>query len=169
MGEEWGRLSFTERQHSAAFRSEVAPGRSDEIEEPEIIDDPSEKVELSSDADRFLKDVVENPFKPLTERYERFSSRYKGNKAKDELVDNGVLFERQVKSDDSKRKLLELTDKGRDYVESVLELETKHRGRGSVVHRYWQHRIKEAFEEAGWHAFWRSSMPMSMSTWKTQS
>ena len=28
-----------------------------------------------------------------------------------------------------------------------------HRGRGGIVHRYWQHRIEEAFEEQGWSAF----------------
>jgi hypothetical protein len=48
--------------------------------------------------------------------------------------------------------LLELTKKGRQYVEDELDLEAKHRGRGGVVHRYWQHRIKEAFEQAGWYA-----------------
>jgi len=46
-----------------------------------------------------------------------------------------------------------LTEKGRDYAENSLDLDTKHRGRGGVVHRYWQHRIKKAFEEAGWHSF----------------
>ena len=91
-------------------------------------------------------------FKALTKRYDRFSSRYKGNKAKDELIDAGVLFERQVKAGDRK-KLLELTDKGRDYAQNQLDLDTKHRGRGGIVHQYWQHKIREAFEDAGWHAF----------------
>lgn len=35
----------------------------------------------------------------------------------------------------------------------MLEIEVEHNGRGGVIHRYWQKRIKEAFEEAGWHAF----------------
>jgi DNA-binding PadR family transcriptional regulator len=100
-----------------------------------------------------LEDVVENPFKPLTERYRRFSSRYKGNKAKNQLVENGVVVERQVRSQQGKRKLLQITDKGRDYIEDNLDLEAKQRGRGGVVHRYWQHRIKEVFEEAGWDVF----------------
>jgi DNA-binding PadR family transcriptional regulator len=152
MAEEWAELSYTERDTTKRFRDEVAPGRSDEVQDPEILEDPEKEIELSNEADRLLKDVVENPFNALTERYQLFSSRYKGNKAKDELVDQGILFERQVKTGERK-KLLELTDKGRDYVENQLDLDAKHRGRGGIVHRYWQHRIKEAFEDAGWHAF----------------
>jgi len=152
MAEKWSKLSHTKRDTTKRFRDEIAPGRSDEVEDPEILEDPEKEIELSNEADHLLKDVVENPFKALTKRYDRFSSRYKGNKAKDELIDAGVLFERQVKTVDRK-KLLELTDKGRDYIENQLDLDAKHRGRGGVIHRYWQHRIKEAFEDAGWYAF----------------
>jgi DNA-binding PadR family transcriptional regulator len=152
MAEEWAELSYTERDTTKRFRDEIALGRSDEVEDPEILEDPEKEIELSNEADRLLRDVVESPFKALTERYQLFSSRYKGNKAKDELVDEGILFERQVKTGDRK-KLLELTDKGRDYAENQLDLDAKHRGRGGIVHRYWQHRIKEAFEDSGWHAF----------------
>jgi hypothetical protein len=152
MAEKWSELSYKERDTTKRFRDRIAPGRSDKIKEPEILEDPEKEIELSNNADRLLKDVVENPFKALTKRYDRFSSRYKGNKAKDELIDAGVLFERQVKAG-QRKKLLELTDKGRSYVEEQLNVEAKHKGRGSIVHRYWQTRIKEAFEEAGWHAF----------------
>lgn len=152
MAEKWSKLTVSDRDTTKRFRDEIAPGRSDEVEEPEILEDPEKEIELSNEANQLLKDIVENPFKALTKRYDRFSSRYKGNKAKDELIDTGVLFERQVKAGDRK-KLLELTDKGRSYVEDELDLDVKHRGRGSIVHRYWQHKIREAFEEAGWHAF----------------
>ncbi|WP_245810011.1 ATP-binding protein [Halorubrum vacuolatum] len=152
MAKEWAELDYTERETTRRFRDKIAPGRTEKVEEPEILEDPEKEVELTKEADCLLKDVIENPFKALTQRYDLFSSRYKGNKAKDELVDKGILFERQVKTGDRK-KLLELTDKGREYAENSLELELKHRGRGGVVHRYWQHRIKDAFEEAGWHAF----------------
>ena len=152
MAEKWSKLTVSNRDTTKRFRDKIAPGRSDEVEEPEILEDPEKEIELSDNADRLLKDIVENPFKALTKRYDQFSSRYKGNKAKDELIDAGVLFERQVKAGDRK-KLLELTDKGRSYVENELELEAKHRGRGGIIHRYWQHKIMEAFEEAGWHAF----------------
>jgi DNA-binding PadR family transcriptional regulator len=148
--EEWSQLSHEIRKTTKRFDSRIAPGRSEEVPEPRIPDDPTE-AQVSELGNRLLKDVVENPFKPLTERYDRFSSSYKGNKAKNELVDQGLVIERNVKTGD-KRKLLQLTEKGRDYVEDSLDLNTKHEGRGGIIHRYWQHRIKEAFEEQGWAA-----------------
>lgn len=50
-----------------------------------------------------------------------------------------------------KRKLLEITERGREHLEEQ-GTEVKHEGRGGVVHRYWQHLIKDLFEEAGWTA-----------------
>jgi DNA-binding MarR family transcriptional regulator len=142
---QWENLDYEPRKTTQSFDDKIAPGRSESVPEKEVPDDPSE-VDLSSEATRFLKDVVENPFKPLTKRYQRFSSSYKGNKAKNELVDQGVVVERKVKNGEN-RKLLELTEKGRDHIEDDTELDPKH------VHRYWQHFIRDAFEEAGWHAF----------------
>ncbi|WP_353634412.1 ATP-binding protein [Halobacterium sp. NMX12-1] len=150
--ENWNNLSHESRDTTSEFEVEILEGRSGEVPEPDTPEDPTREVNVSSEADRLLKDVVENPFRPLTQRYGEFPSRYKGNKAKDELVDEGVLIERQVRTKSGRRKLLELTKKGRQYVEDELDLETKHRGRGGVVHRYWQTRIKEAFEQAGWYA-----------------
>jgi len=147
----WDSLSHEQRKTTKSFDDRIAPGRSEEVPEEQIPEDPKE-IELSSEAQRLLEDVIENPFKPLTERYKRFSSSYKGNKAKNELVEQGVVIERKVRNGEN-RKLLQLTEKGRDLVENNLDLELKHRGRGGVVHRYWQHFIRDAFEEAGWHAF----------------
>ncbi|WP_236544811.1 ATP-binding protein [Salinirussus salinus] len=149
--EKWSELSSERRKTTKRFDDRIAPGRSEEVPETTIPDDPTE-IQVSNEANRLLKDIVENPFKPLTERYEGFSSTYKGNKAKNELVDQGVVIERNIKAQDGKRKLLQLTEKGRDYAES-LDLEVKHRGRGGIIHRYWQHQVKEAFEEQGWDAF----------------
>jgi len=149
----WDRLSHEPRETTQRFRDSVAPGRSEEVEEPEIVEDPKDVVELSGEADRLLEDIVANPFKALTKRYSRFSSRYKGNKAKNELVEHGVVIERQVKAQEGKRKLLQLTDKGRDYVENELDLDAEHEGRGGIIHRYWQHQIQKAFEEQGLDAF----------------
>jgi DNA-binding PadR family transcriptional regulator len=151
----WNQLSCEPRETTQKFKDRIAPGRTDEVDEPEIIEEPQreEKLELSNEADRLLEDVVENPFKPLTKRYDRFSSRYKGNKAKNELVEHGVVIERQVKSQDGKRKLLQLTDQGRSYAEDTLDLDAEHQCRGGIIHRYWQHQIKDAFKEKGWNAF----------------
>jgi DNA-binding PadR family transcriptional regulator len=143
----WEELDFTPRDATPEFEQAILS----EQEPREIPDDPEGEIEVAEDADRLLKDIVENPFKSLTERYEEFPSSYKGNKAKNDLVDQGLVVERNVRVGEQ-RKLLQLTEKGQDYAES-LGLEGKHTGRGGVVHRYWQHRIRNAFEEAGWDAF----------------
>lgn len=149
--EEWDKLSHEPRDSTPRFEQAVLPGG--DMRETEIVDDPDQEVEVSDDADRLLRDIVENPFRALTDRYEEFSSRYKGNKAKNELVDNSLVIERQVRTqEEGKRKLLQLTEKARDYIEENLGLDVKQRGRGGIIHRYWQHRIKEAFEERGWTA-----------------
>lgn len=147
--EDWNQLEFDPRDVTPEFEQVLLGEHQESMEIP---DDPEDSINISGEADRFLEDVVENPFKPLTRRYEVFSSTYQGNKAKNELVDQGVVVERTVKNGEN-RKLLQLTEKGRDYVEEDTQLDSAHPGRGGVVHRYWQHRIKELFEEIGWHAF----------------
>ncbi|RMB12931.1 ATP-binding protein [Haloplanus aerogenes] len=143
----WEELSSTPRDATPEFEQAILPDQGTR----EIPEDPEREIEVSEDADRLLEDIVENPFKSLTERYEKFPSSYKGNNAKNDLVDQGLVVEGNVRVGEQ-RKLLQLTEKGRDYAKS-LDLEVKHTGRGGVVHRYWQHRIQDAFEEAGWHAF----------------
>jgi DNA-binding MarR family transcriptional regulator len=150
----WEGLGFTSRETTQRFRERIGPSSDDEEGRgiPSDPEDPTE-IQLSQNGERLLKDVVNNPFRPLTERYSDFSSRYKGNKAKNELVDEGAVVERQIHNQEDKRKLLQLTEQGRKHAEEELDLELKRRGRGSVVHSYWQHRIRDLFEEAGWDAF----------------
>jgi hypothetical protein len=146
--EDWHSLSHEPRDTTLRFETYMTLGEEDELEEPNIIDDPTD-VTVSENADRLLKDVVENPFQSLLERYDEFSNRYQGNKAKDELVDAGLIVERTVKHGDN-RKLLELTENGRDYVEDSLNVDTEQQGRGGIIHQYWQHRIEQVFEDASW-------------------
>jgi DNA-binding MarR family transcriptional regulator len=149
MTEKWNQLSFEKRRETPEFKKATGPQQSDSS----IPDDPMEQeLQLSNESDRLLKDIVDSSFKPLTQRYQHFSSSYKGNKAKNELVEHGVVIERHVRTQDGKRKLLQLTDKGRNYIEEELDIDVEQKGRGGVVHRYWQKRVKEAFEKRGWTA-----------------
>ncbi|MFB6292031.1 MAG: ATP-binding protein [Candidatus Nanohaloarchaea archaeon] len=107
---------------------------------------------VSGEAEQLLRDVVEEPFRSLTERYQEFSSSYKGNEAKSELVDAGLVVERNVRPEPVRRKLLQFTEQGRSYVEEELDLGVERTGRGGVVHRFWQNRIRDWFEETGWEA-----------------
>jgi len=147
---EWENLSHEPRKTTQSFDDRIAPGRSESVPDKEIPEEAAE-VELSSEAKRLLEGVVENPFKPLTDRYQEFSSSYKGNKVKNELVDQGVVMERKVKNGED-RKLLQLTEKGREHAQN-LDLDVEREGRGGIIHRYWQHFIRDTFEEAGWHSF----------------
>ncbi|MFA1610047.1 ATP-binding protein [Halobellus rubicundus] len=154
--ENWEKLSHSPRETTPDFREKIGPSNSNEEQGSEIPSDPRDpnsEVQLSSSAERLLEDVVNDPFRPLTERYSDFSSRYKGNKAKNELVDEGVAVERRIHQQEDKRKLLQLTEQGRKYAEKDLDLEVKHGGRGGIIHQYWQHKIRDLFEEAGWDAF----------------
>ncbi|WP_254767473.1 hypothetical protein [Salinilacihabitans rarus] len=148
--EAWQQLSHEPREIAPRLDYMLSGGRTGDRTRSESSDDHGDEG-VSRDADRLLKDVVEHPFKPLLDRYQQFPSRYKGNKLKNELVDHGLVIERKVKGGDQ-RKLLELTQHGREYVEDNLDFNPRFEGRGGIVHRYWQHRIKERFEEAGWTA-----------------
>ncbi|WP_237561350.1 ATP-binding protein [Halostella pelagica] len=148
-GRIWNTLSSEPRKQPQRFEKAVWSDNTDP-EEPGIIDDPPSKITVSDESEQLLRGVVEEPFIPLTERYETFSSRYKGNKAKNELVETGLVTEQSIRTGTGARKLLELTDRGRNYVEQTLDIDPRHEGRGGIVHRYWQHKVKEIFESAGW-------------------
>lgn len=151
-GQLWNQLSYEPRETAPAFRHRLGYHDSED-EQPEIPEDPDHDVELSDDARRLLEDVVENPFKSVTERYEDlFSSRGKGDAPKKELVDRGLVVERGVRVPGHQRKLLQLTTRGREVVEHQFEVAVERKGRGGIVHQFWQKQVKEVMEELGWTA-----------------
>lgn len=147
MSEEWRSLSFRPLDASISEGVE-AP------EEPKPESDngskPSEEPELevSERAERLLRDIVENPFKSVTERYEEFSSRYQGDKAKKELLEKELVEEKSAKLKQGRVKLFELTDTGEEVAED-LGIDVERTGRGGVIHRYWQHQISSRLGEKG--------------------
>jgi len=149
-GAEWASLTATPRERPPAFLD--ALGVTDEAEgtDTEVIDDPSDDVALSETADRLLEDIIDYPFVSMTERYTLFPNEFQGNKVKTELVDAGLVVERYLKTQAGTKTLLELTEQGRRYTETNLERDPSHDGRGGIIHRYWQHQLKGAFEAAGW-------------------
>jgi hypothetical protein len=149
--QKWDALSSEPRVRPTAFVQHIGETDGESVSTT-IPDDSDPGLSLSAEAERLLKDVVEHPFKPLTERYELFSSIGKGGQIKTELVESGVVLQRTVGQAAAPRKLLELTSVGREYVETHLDVDTEQRGRGGIVHQYWQHRIKQHFEATGWVA-----------------
>ncbi|WP_226005957.1 helicase HerA domain-containing protein [Natrinema salinisoli] len=126
----------------ASFSPEQAGSREKPVEEA-----------VSDNAKELLRDIAHHPFKTHLERYELFSesSPSQGITAKNALEDAGLIREHTTVDESGKRKLLELTDHGRQYLEEQ-DVDISYRGRGGVVHRYWQHRIRDLFEENGYEA-----------------
>lgn len=147
-GQQWNQLVHEPRETTWEFRHELGMEQEPSVDVP---DDTANEVDLSEEADRLLQDVVEHPFRSLGERYQELSSMEKGHAAKSELLDAGLVIERSVQARTKSRTLLELTDRGREYLEAD-DVAVEREGRGGVVHRYWQHRIRDLIEDMGWTA-----------------
>lgn len=147
MSPEWRKLSFQPLDSSTS--ESIEPAEQPE-KNPEITSKASEETEyeVSERAERLLEDIVENPFKSVTDRYENFSSRYQGDKAKKELLEKELVEEQKAKLKQGRMKLFELTEKGESYLDE-MGVEVERSGRGGVVHRYWQHRVSDSLEEEG--------------------
>jgi GTPase SAR1 family protein len=147
MSSEWRDLSFKPLDASTSTSIEPAEEAEPEKGDGSKISEEAE-LELSERAERLLRDIAENPFKSVTDRYEEFSSRYQGDKAKKQLLEKELVEEREAKLKQGRMKLFELTNRGESYLEE-LGTEVERVGRGGVVHRYWQHRVSERLEAEG--------------------
>jgi len=151
----WFHAPVPDREQPAAFieavGGHVESDDADEDEETTTEEQDGDESGLSAGAETMLKDVVENPFKPVTDRYELFDNDYKANQVKTELVEADLVRERTLKTGSVRQKLLELTEQGRDWL-ADQEIDVERKGRGSIIHRYWQHQVRDTFELAGWTA-----------------
>ena len=145
--ERWNAVSWTSREPLSTVTEQDT-----QAAEEAGNTDATEAISLSDEAAQLLADIVDQPFRKLGDRYDRLSSIYKGNQAKQELLAADLVEEQAVTTGGGTRTLFDLTDRGRDYAETSLAVETEQRGRGGVVHRFWQHRIMELFDDAGWPA-----------------
>lgn len=148
----WDELASASREITVSFRGRLGEEDQDTRVEPATPDDASDTVELSDVGVQLLNDVVTHPFKSLTDRYALFDNDYEANQVKNELVDAGVVRERTLTIGAEQHKLLELTEDGKEYLAEEEDTEVERKGKGGIVHRYWQHQIRDAFELAGWTA-----------------
>ncbi len=89
---------------------------------------------LAGEALTFVHDVMQHEDDGVRTRYKRLGlSGDKGNRLKNQLVENGVLDEQEVKTGRTYRLLLRVTPRAREK----LGLK-KHLGRGSLTHEYWK-------------------------------
>lgn len=153
MSPEWRQLEFQSRLSLSSFEhgEPGEPGESLEKDRGSGGTDASQ-IELSEEADHLFQDIVDHPFEPVTDRYERlFTSRSKGHRAKKELVEEGFVEEAEVDRGGNRMKLLEVTEDGREYLSSN-GVEFQRKGRGGIVHRYWQNKIKKQAVDQGFPA-----------------
>jgi hypothetical protein len=110
---------------------------------------------LSQSALQMLIQIAQKPFLSLTQRYRQLGlSVAKGVKLKEELLSLGLVKQVSVPlgKPGGEIMLLELTDRGKAIAEKMgIRIEEK--GRGGVVHKFWQNKIKEYFEKQGKQAF----------------
>lgn len=111
--------------------------------------------EIPSIAEELLIDIFNNPYVPVTKRYESLGlSRKKGKAVKDYLIKNNFVTETNIKISNSISNFLILTRRGLEFCEEHgckgnlwREITT---GKVSFRHRFYQFLIKEYLTRDGW-------------------
>jgi len=105
---------------------------------------------LAKEALDYLEAVAKQPFMSATERDKKIgTSTYKGNRLRDQLVKEALV---QIHHVNTGKKggvitLVEITDKGWEVVKAYEMDVKKPIGKGSFIHQFWQHKVKEWFIE----------------------
>ena len=99
---------------------------------------------------RILKHIEQKPFMGTKERYEELGlSSYKGNKAKNSLINKSLIKPVVV----NRLTLYDITKEGTQQLSNHgLKLELSPR-LGSVEHRYWTEKVKKHYESKGYKVF----------------
>lgn len=141
--------------HQSSFYKSFQEQKQDETEnktsskDTENVEEPETKIkDLSEDAIQLLKQIMENPYRKITQHYKQISDVPKhGVEAKKQLIQKGFLEEAgSVNTGNGRQKLFKLTQKALNSLNTDIE----RNGRGSVKHRFWQHKISEKLENNGW-------------------
>ena len=89
---------------------------------------------LTDEALTFVHDVMQHEDDGVRGRYQRLGlSGDKGNRLKNQLVENGILDEQEVKTGRTYKLLLRVTPRARERLGLKKNL-----GRGSLTHEYWK-------------------------------
>ncbi|MEM1354998.1 MAG: DUF87 domain-containing protein [Planctomycetota bacterium] len=116
----------------------------------EPVDDPRAAVQITRDAARFMRDLVDHPLSTTVQRYQRLHlSRRKGNAIRQDLTDRGYIAPARLATRSGQVVLNDLTDTGREVFDRFnVELPTP--PRESLEHRYWMARVQEKYEADGY-------------------
>jgi len=120
---------------------------------PDVEKDAEEETtDIGEVAEAVLASVNTDPFLSMSERYDAVDvDSKKGTAAKDELVTLGLVREVEVATGKPGRnpKLLELTAEGQTVL-AERGYDVADTGRRGIEHRYWQHHLKEYYEDRGY-------------------
>jgi hypothetical protein len=120
-------------------------GDNEELDEElpvSLEEQPLSEVELA-----FLNDIAAHKFSPVTERYTQLClSTRKGNEIQRRLVAKGFAISESVSDGKCRRKILSLTEKGRE----LLGLPKEGKRSGSVQHQFWIDKVAEQLKSAGY-------------------
>jgi len=106
---------------------------------------------ISRDSEDMLLRAKRKPWLSMTALYADLGhSGYRGHKCKLELIRAGLAAEVELPANRRGRrtKLLQVTPKGTEYLES-LGVRVEPKGRGGVKHLYYQKKIREWYESRG--------------------
>ena len=112
----------------------------------------SEKTEKTHcDEDLLLLEIFENPHISITNHYKNLGMNYRvGNILKKSLIEKGYIFENSVSTNNSRMKILHITDMGKDYLSNTVVNVKSHSSKGGDEHEIWKKKIKNHLENIGY-------------------
>ncbi|MFX0097872.1 MAG: ATP-binding protein [Candidatus Hodarchaeota archaeon] len=112
----------------------------------------SKTAEVREEEKMLLIDILKHPFSAIVRRYQRLNlNRRKGNFFKDNLINKGYIIPKEIRLSNGRIMLFELTEKARQYLES-LGYYIK-RDRNGIEHRFWKWRVAKYYQERGYQVF----------------
>jgi hypothetical protein len=114
-------------------------------------DEAVEKTESLPELDGILlKDIYDHPLDGVVKRYGRIGvSRRRGNHAKQNLIEKGIIRTVDVSTKTGKVVLLEVTPELKKQLGQKGVAFPSYR-EGGAVHAYWKAELKKALEQHGW-------------------
>jgi hypothetical protein len=112
----------------------------------------SESAKITEEEKIMLIDILKHPFSSITKRYAQLNiNRRKGNALKDRLIYNKYIIPREIKLSTGRIMLLELSEKGKQYLEQFGY--HINRERNGVEHRYWKWKVADYYQRKGYKVF----------------
>jgi len=119
----------------------------------------SKKANLSSPTylgnknkeDILLLEVLEHPFVSVTEHYSNLGLNYReANHVKKALLDKGMMVEEKVQEGIVRKKILSLTEKGKEHLRKKGWKVSKEKTNAGPSHEYWKSSLNKSLKKKGY-------------------